>query len=1085
MSLSLKKISNFILITAFLFIGIQSTKALNTTYTVCPVGCDFTTISGALAAPGLSNDIIQPTADYIFDNNTEVWNNTLSPTVSLVCLTGADVIGDQTFAIYQLFLDSNTTIDNCTFEGVNLTTNSGSGNINIINNNFIGNERSSINLDMSDGFVITGNQNINQINIGASDNGLIQNNKIVINQPFYSAITTWGVNINLPSDYGVDANIPNFIQINDNEIVNSVVSNTSDWVSIYAGKDIQLTNNKVYSSVTLDDLYITLLSFANSQLTVSNNLIIAPEKIPGAVNGTWALNVRRDTYDADIKYFNNTIILNSQQSYAPGDACFGYYDNGLGANETINIESQFNLCYHPNIDPFEGNAFALEWQPVSSNLLFSESSNGIWGFQNIINDQAGIYFTPSITDILRKPIFKDENIDTNDDYHLNPISSYLDISGNLDIGAFSDVREPNAVIDQNCIVDYVTCFSHFTSILEHTLINNDTVHIGSGTYEPIKVVEPLDNISISGSGPSTVIDGNSTLFAILLNSVGNSLIENLTVKNAVINQINYFMSSDSFSNITQDYNIPSGPIFLDTGCSAVPLSGPTDISAINGVGTSNISLFLIHIPNPPSSGDFFVVYASKALLNDPSDLLTVCGVPVSIIDQYFDSVFILNGNEYIYNNTDIVNAGFFPTGGSPDPVINSNSGNGSGILLDNAKNNTLSNILFSDNNSGIKFQNGSFQNHIKDSTFANNLINDLWSSSALDNYIENSSFDFAKTKITNTGNLEIFFNFLVNVKDGNGSPLNNVNVNIKDNNNNLITDLVTQPTGDTPLTSLIRTQILSSANPTSLTAGNLSPFKFNASFGGLSANLTQTISLPNQVISLILNNSSNNSGGGNSGGGGVGAGGPYGKQSCSGSQCESSKIEHNLQPDTDEDYFIDIKYNWARDHINNLAKKGIAKGYPDKTFKPNIGITRAEFAAFIFRNLYPEQSKNLPILKQASFPDVNIESWYNSTLQAGKEQKIIDGYADSLFRPDQIITGAEAMKIILHSQNHQQEVQKFNTDSVSKEVLPNLDRNSWYAKYILWAATQGEKPKYPDLIDKYADPITRALAAKIIDQLGN
>ncbi len=1076
---SLKKISNFILISALLFIGVQSTKALNTTYTVCPVGCDFTTLTDALATPGLSNDIIQPTADYIFDNNTEVFNNTLSPTVSLICLPGADSIGDDTFGTYQLLINSNTTIDNCTFEYANFATNFGSGNINITNNTFFGSGKSTIDLNVNDGFIITGNQNINQINIGASDNGLIQNNKIVINNPYYSAITTWG-NIVLPSDFGVDAKIPNFVKIDNNEIVNSVAYNTSEWVNIYAGKDIEFTNNTVYSSAVLVDSYIVMLSFANSQVEVKNNLIIAPEKDPGSINGTLAFYIKRDFYDANIFYLNNTVILNSQQSHASDDACFFYYDDGLGTGETIEINLQFNICYHPNIYPFSGNAFNLYWQPGSSNLLFSESFNGIWGFQNIINDIVGIYFSPSLTDITRKPIFKDENIDTNDDYHLNPISSYLDISGPLDIGAFPDVREPNAVIDKNCIVDYLTCFSHFTSILEHTLIHNDTVQIGSGTYEPIKVVEPLDNIHISGSGPSTVIDGSSNSFAILLHSVGNSLIENLTVKNSVITQLEYIMNSDSFSSITQDYNTSSGPIFLDTGCNAIPIFGATDISAINGVGTSNISLFLISIPNPNPS-DFYTVYASKALLNDPSDVVAVCGIPVSFIEQYFDSVFVLNGNEYVYNDTDIINAGFFPTGGSPNPVINTNNGDGSGILLDNSKSNTLTNIIFSDNNIGIKFQNGSFQNTVKDSIFNNNFISDLWSSSTLDNYIENSSFDFAKTKIESTGNLEIFFKFLVNLKDGNGSPLNNVNVNIKDTNNNNIDDLITQITGDTPLTTLIKTQILSLADPTSLTAGNISPFKFSASQDSITANLTQAISHPNQVVNLILTQNNNN--GGNSSNGGIGAGGPYGRQSCSGKQCEYPQTENIIHSDTDQDYFIDIKYNWARDHINNLARKGIAKGYPDKTYRPNIGITRAEFATFIFRSLYPEQSSNLPMLKEASFPDVNIESWYNSTLQASKNKKIIEGYSDSLFRPDQTIIGAEAMKMILHSQNRQQEIQSFDLDSVSKDILPNLDRKSWYAKYILWAATQGEKPKYPDLIDKYADPITRALAAKIIDQL--
>lgn len=46
--------------------------------------------------------------------------------------------------------------------------------------------------------------------------------------------------------------------------------------------------------------------------------------------------------------------------------------------------------------------------------------------------------------------------------------------------------------------------------------------------------------------------------------------------------------------------------------------------------------------------------------------------------------------------------------------------------------------------------------------------------------------------------------------------------------------------------------------------------------------------------------------------------------------------------------FPDVpKSHWAYEHIENLAKLGIVKGYPDGTFRPNDPVTRAQVAKMI------------------------------------------------------------------------------------------------------------------------------------------
>ncbi|WP_349408661.1 S8 family serine peptidase [Pseudalkalibacillus sp. SCS-8] len=50
------------------------------------------------------------------------------------------------------------------------------------------------------------------------------------------------------------------------------------------------------------------------------------------------------------------------------------------------------------------------------------------------------------------------------------------------------------------------------------------------------------------------------------------------------------------------------------------------------------------------------------------------------------------------------------------------------------------------------------------------------------------------------------------------------------------------------------------------------------------------------------------------------------------------------------DRFTDVPVgHWAKDYINTLVANNMTSGYPDGSFKPNKGITRAEFATFLSR----------------------------------------------------------------------------------------------------------------------------------------
>ncbi|HSJ39408.1 MAG TPA: S-layer homology domain-containing protein [Planococcus sp. (in: firmicutes)] len=59
-------------------------------------------------------------------------------------------------------------------------------------------------------------------------------------------------------------------------------------------------------------------------------------------------------------------------------------------------------------------------------------------------------------------------------------------------------------------------------------------------------------------------------------------------------------------------------------------------------------------------------------------------------------------------------------------------------------------------------------------------------------------------------------------------------------------------------------------------------------------------------------------------------------------------------PDAPDNTFSDMtESHFAFDAVSRLAYQGVALGYPDNTFRPNIPVTRAQFVAFLARTIEP------------------------------------------------------------------------------------------------------------------------------------
>lgn len=97
-----------------------------------------------------------------------------------------------------------------------------------------------------------------------------------------------------------------------------------------------------------------------------------------------------------------------------------------------------------------------------------------------------------------------------------------------------------------------------------------------------------------------------------------------------------------------------------------------------------------------------------------------------------------------------------------------------------------------------------------------------------------------------------------------------------------------------------------------------------------------------------------------------------------------------------------------------LQDLGILSGYEDGSFRPDNTITRAEFTKIVVCMMDKEtEAKSSTGL--TGFSDVDIASWYTNYIRYAVNRDILSGYADGSFRPQNTISVAEAVTILLRT----------------------------------------------------------------------
>lgn len=154
-------------------------------------------------------------------------------------------------------------------------------------------------------------------------------------------------------------------------------------------------------------------------------------------------------------------------------------------------------------------------------------------------------------------------------------------------------------------------------------------------------------------------------------------------------------------------------------------------------------------------------------------------------------------------------------------------------------------------------------------------------------------------------------------------------------------------------------------------------------------------------------------------------------------------------------FYTDMDQNhWAYQSIKFLTEVGVVVGYPDGTYKPDIPVTRAEFASMAIKALGQEDAN---VTQDIHFADVKPDFWAYNIIKKAVYFDLIPDAKDSDFRPYDSVTRAEAITIAVNA---------LTTSQISEQRAQDIIAKSYedYTQMPAWFLISAAKAQLLDLV---------------------
>lgn len=825
---------------------IADVYTVGNTFDVCASGCDFTTITDALATSTLvSGDTIIVSSTYSAAGETFPLYFPTFP-LTLDCQNSGAVIGtvgDQKSISFK----AGSIIQNCSFENVLIQDGGADApGATISGNTFSTSTHSEISFtDGSSGSYVTGNTGLAGVSAGASNMSITDNTFQVY---VTSTNGTYGINGgngghtisgNTFESYSTDY-VPLLKfegGISDSTIQNNTIEyKVSPTYSEYGLKPVWL---KASTSTVFSGNYIIMPATTQTGVLVSIG-----SGSPGSINS--------------LTITNNTFVFTEDDDNSNDLSAIGIQRASSGS-DTVTIG--YNIFVNKSANA-EGKGIMLSSGSTSS-IAVTEAYNGFYNLAiNYLDNDTDYSFPLAASSKTTNPYFMTDDADMSNDYQLAPFSPYLDVDSTTDIGAYSAPRGTSFIIDDDGTIDYSYVHATSTSILNSILRTGDNITLAAGSYDPILVSSSTllaSGVTITGVGVSTIINGSASASALTLNGIEDSTFSNFVVENASSSEIMYTVDVQSFSYDGKNYNQIYGDtgiyILYGTGSSE---HGPTqlldvtaddtDITSYVGSTPESFSLALVDCS---SIGIISTMYVRDDITRSAAESLFSSLGCVTPFDYWAEDILLYDNGVYIFNDPE---GGLEPTGTGTSLNITKNTlSYEHGIKLDDSSGNTFSSVTSTGNTYGIYFTGTSANNNFNDSAIQNSTTYDVLSDSSQNNNIKNSNFDRSKVSITGTGDVNVYYKVRGQVSNILGSGIGGTGLTFTSFDTSQTASLTADSTGTSTYSAYLLSHVMDSTS-TSTSNGGYNPYTISATATStyVASSATFTLSAANQSAALTM-----------------------------------------------------------------------------------------------------------------------------------------------------------------------------------------------------------------------------------------
>ncbi|MEO1401346.1 MAG: S-layer homology domain-containing protein [Cyanobacteria bacterium J06635_1] len=173
--------------------------------------------------------------------------------------------------------------------------------------------------------------------------------------------------------------------------------------------------------------------------------------------------------------------------------------------------------------------------------------------------------------------------------------------------------------------------------------------------------------------------------------------------------------------------------------------------------------------------------------------------------------------------------------------------------------------------------------------------------------------------------------------------------------------------------------------------------------------------------------------------------------------------------------FTDLVGHWAAPFVDALAENGLVRGFLDGSFRPDLTVTRAQFAALAMA-AFPNQANDSRRFN--AFVDVPNGFWAREVIYRAQAQGFLSGFPDNTFRPDAPMTRVQAIVALVSG------LRLGAGQSGQLGVYQDRAQIPSYAIDAVAAATQRQMVVNHPVVDQLRpmQPITRAETVALVYQ---